>query len=52
MTLGRLKDEKQHQEVVESLLDFDELFEIEVVEVVVERIDEEERSIIEYVHRF
>lgn len=52
LTLGRLKDEKQHQQVVASLFDFDALFEIEVVEVVVERIGEDEKSIIEYVHRF
>jgi 2'-5' RNA ligase len=52
LTLGRLKDVKQHQEIVASLFAFDEIFEIEVVEVVVERIDEEEKSIIEYVHKF
>lgn len=52
LTLGRLKDEKQHQQVVTSLYNFDEIFEIEIDEVVVERIDDEEKSIVEYVHRF
>jgi len=52
LTLGRLRDEKMHQEIVKSLFTFDEIFEIEVEEVVVVRLDEEEKSIIEYIHNF
>ena len=52
LTLGRLKDEKKHQEIVKSLFAFNEVFEIKIEEVAVVNLDERERSIIEYVHKF
>lgn len=51
LTLGRLRDEKMHQEAVKSLLTFYETFETEVEEIAVEIIDSEEKSIIEHTHK-
>lgn len=52
LTLGRLRDEKMHQEIVKSLVAFDELFEIEVEDIVVVGLDGKEQSVIEYIHKF
>lgn len=51
LTIGKLKDEKLHQEIVNSLDGFDEVFEVEIEEVAVVNLDEKERAVIEYMHK-
>jgi len=51
LTIGRLFDSSQHQATVQSLFDFDVEFRAVIDELSVEVIDDQDKSIIEYIHR-
>jgi 2'-5' RNA ligase len=51
LTIGRLFDADLHQAAVQSLFEFDVEFRTAIEEICVEVIDDQDQSIIEYIHR-
>lgn len=51
LTLGRLRDVNVHREAVQSLGTFNEVFEIEIDEVVVVSLGNKEKAMVEYIHK-
>lgn len=52
ITIGRLKDDDKHKEVVELLSDFDIEFRVVIDKINIEIIDDSEKSVLEYEYNF